>query len=57
MQWRDAARSGLRRLGRGLPDRLQSLPVLVLFPHSRCNRRCVCTLSIDPNHLFLPGRR
>jgi MoaA/NifB/PqqE/SkfB family radical SAM enzyme len=24
-----------------LPDRLQALPVLVLFPHSRCNCRCV----------------
>ena len=38
---RDAARARLRRLRRQLPDRLQSLPVLVLFPHSRCNCRCV----------------
>lgn len=37
----DAARARLRRLRRGLPDHLQSLPVLVLFPHSRCNCRCV----------------
>jgi MoaA/NifB/PqqE/SkfB family radical SAM enzyme len=38
---RDAARAVIRRHRRGLPDRLQALPVLVLFPHSRCNCRCV----------------
>lgn len=38
---RDAARAMIRRHRRVLPDRLQALPVLVLFPHSRCNCRCV----------------
>jgi len=36
-----AARAVIRRHRRGLPARLQALPVLVLFPHSRCNCRCV----------------
>lgn len=41
MRAHEAVRAGWRRLRRGLPDRLLSLPVLVLFPHSRCNCRCV----------------
>ena len=51
MGLRDAARTGLRRLRRGgRPHRLQSLPVLVLFPHSRCNCRCVMCDIWRANH-------
>jgi hypothetical protein len=44
----------IRRHRRVLPDRLQALPVLVLFPHSRCNCRCVCTLWLDPKRPMTP---